>query len=247
MDSAAGAISPRRCSSSISSSSCCCRSWCWCGRRCSGSTARRPGRRCSRLSLDSYRTILDYPQFWLDRAQQPVPRAHDCDRGDADRRRDLAGWWCAPRSRAAGCSTTSPRCRWCFPGLVLGLSIMICYLYTRHRRLRHDLDPADRLHDALPALRHALHVDLDAADPQGAGGIRRHERRLLGAHLPPRRAAAAQARAAGGLDLHRDRLDPRAVELDPALQPGHRSGVDHDLGAVAERPVCASCPRSASC
>ena len=30
------------------------------------STARRPGRRCSTLSLDSYRTVLDYPQFWHD-------------------------------------------------------------------------------------------------------------------------------------------------------------------------------------
>jgi iron(III) transport system permease protein len=29
----------------------------------------------------------------------------------------------------AGCSTTSLRCRWCFPGIVLGLSIMILYLY----------------------------------------------------------------------------------------------------------------------
>src|SRR5882672_4843552 len=29
----------------------------------------------------------------------------------------------------------------------------------------------------------------------------------------------------------------RALELDPALQPGHRSDLDHHLGAVGERPV----------
>ena len=35
-------------------------------------------------------------------------------------------------------------------------------------------------------------IDLDAADPQGAGGIRGHERRVLGHDLPPHRAAAAK-------------------------------------------------------
>jgi len=32
------------------------------------------------------------------------------------------------RCRGAGCSTIWRRCR-CIPGLVLGLAIMICYLY----------------------------------------------------------------------------------------------------------------------
>src|SRR5882762_6793581 len=45
------------------------------------------------------------------------------------------------------------------------------------------------------------------------------------------------ARARRGLDLRDDRLDPRALQLDPALQPGHRSPVDHHLGIVGERPV----------
>ena len=67
-----------------------------------------------------------------------------------------------------------------FPGLVLGLAIMICYLTLPIGIYGTHLDHADRLCDALPALRHALQHDLDAADPQGAGGIRGDERRVLG-------------------------------------------------------------------
>src|SRR2546428_208415 len=79
--------------------------------------------------------------------------------------------------------------------------------------------------------------NLDAADPQGAGGIGGDERRLLGHHVSPHHPPLAQAGAGRGLDLRDDRLDPRALQLDPALQPGHRSAVDHHLGAVGERPV----------
>src|SRR5205823_5296522 len=68
--------------------------------------------------------------------------------------------------------------------------------------------------------------------------IRGHERRVLGHDVPPRHFAIVEAGAARRLDLCGDRLDPRTVELDPALQSGHRGGVDHDLGAVAERPIC---------
>ena len=71
----------------------------------------------------------------------------------------------------------------------------------RHRHLRHDLDHAGRLCDALPAVRHALRLDLDDADPQGARGIRRDERRVLEHELPPHRAAAAEARPARRLHL----------------------------------------------
>src|SRR4030095_10734288 len=59
----------------------------------------------------------------------------------------------------------------------------------------------------------------------------------LGDDVPADRAAAAQARPAGGLDLRADSGDPRAGELDPLVLAGHRGGVDHDLGAVAERAI----------
>ncbi len=63
-----------------------------------------------------------------------------------------------------------------FPGLVLGLSIMICYLYI-------DIGVYGTIWILLIAYVTrflpygiALRVDLDAADPQGARGIGRHER-----------------------------------------------------------------------
>src|SRR5215510_5997512 len=67
---------------------------------------------------------------------------------------------------------------------------------------------------------------------------KKNERRLLEYDLSPRRSAIVEAGPAGRVDLRDDRLDPRAVELDPALLPGHRSGIDHDMGAVAEWAVC---------
>ena len=134
----------------------------------------------SRLSLDSYRTILDYPQFWstvrnslfLALTTATVVMLIGAVISWVVVRTKIRGRWVLDNLASLPLV---------FPGLVLGLAIMICYLVPRHRRLRHDLDPADRLRHALPALRHALCVDLDAADSQGARGIRRHERRLLGA------------------------------------------------------------------
>ena len=62
--------------------------------------ARRPGRRSSRLTLDNYRSVLDYPQLLDHGAEQPVPVAGMRHDHHAGHRGDLPGWWCAPRSRA---------------------------------------------------------------------------------------------------------------------------------------------------
>ena len=104
-----------------------------------------------------------------------------------------------------------------FPGLVLGLGDHGLLPGAADRRVRHDLDHADRLCDALFALRHALQHGLAAAGAQGARGIRRHERGIARHHVRPHRAAAAQTRPDRRLDLHRHRLDPGAGQLDPAL------------------------------
>jgi len=124
-----------------------------------------------------------------------------------------------------------------FPGLVLGLAIMIFYLNFDIGVYGTILDHVHRVRDALHALRLALQHDLDAADPQGAGGVGRDERRLVGHDVPPHRPAAVEARPGRGLHLRDDRLDPRALQLDPALQPRHGSRVGGYLGAVGERPV----------
>src|SRR5207302_1997171 len=81
-----------------------------------------------------------------------------------------------------------------FPGIVLGLAIMILYLYLPvgvYGTLWIMLIAYITRFMPLPALQH--HVD--AANPQGAGGIRRDKRSELGDDLPPRHPAAAQARA----------------------------------------------------
>jgi iron(III) transport system permease protein len=82
----------------------------------------------SRLSLDSYRTVLDYPQFWSTVRNSLVLSA-----STAFTIMLLASVisWVVVRTKIPG--------RWIldniasmplvFPGLVLGLSIMICYLY----------------------------------------------------------------------------------------------------------------------
>ena len=124
-----------------------------------------------------------------------------------------------------------------FPGLVLGLAIMIFYLnvdigiygtiwimfiayVTRFLPygLRYNTTSMLQIHKELE----------ESAAMSGAS---------WGDHLLARDPAAAQARPARRLDLHRDRFDPRAVDFDPALQPGHRGGLDRDLGAVGERAV----------
>ena len=134
----------------------------------------------SRLSLDSYRTILDYPQFWatvrnslfLALATATVVMLIGAVISWVVVRTKIRGRWVLDNLASLPLVFPGPRARPVDHDL-LPLS--------RHRRVRHDLDHADRLCDALPALRHALRVDLDAADPQGARGIRRHERRVLGA------------------------------------------------------------------
>src|SRR5438270_2649551 len=82
----------------------------------------------SRVSLDSYRTILDYPQFW-----QTVENSLFLSLTTATLIMLLGAVisWVVVRTKIPG--------RWVldniaslplvFPGLVLGLSIMICYLY----------------------------------------------------------------------------------------------------------------------
>src|SRR5215468_10664993 len=81
-----------------------------------------------RVSLDSYRTVLDYPQFW-----QTVQNSLFLSLATATIVLLLGAVisWVVVRTRIQG--------RWIldnlaslplvFPGLVLGLSIMICYLY----------------------------------------------------------------------------------------------------------------------
>ena len=116
------------CSSSCtSSSSCCCRSWCWSGRRCRSSTAHRPGPRS--------------------RASASIPTARCSTRRSSPRRYGIA--WCWPSAAPPSIMLVSAVISWIvvrtrlpgrwmldnlaslplvFPGLVLGLAIMVCYL-----------------------------------------------------------------------------------------------------------------------
>ncbi len=125
-----------------------------------------------------------------------------------------------------------------FPGLVLGLSIMICYLYI-------DIGIYGTIWIMLVAyvtrflpygMRYVstsmmqIHKELEESAAMSGASWSMNFRRIV---LPLLKPGPAR-----GLHLCGDRLDPRAVELDPALQPRHRGGVDHDLGAVAERAVC---------
>ena len=191
----------------------------------------------SRVSLDSYRAVLDYPQF-----AQTVWNSLVLAVGSATivMLASAVISWIVVRTKMPG--------RWMldnlaslplvFPGLVLGLAIMICYLYldigvygtlwimliayvTRFLPYGMRYNSASMLQ---------IHKELEElAAMSGAS---------WGTDLSPRGAAAAQAGAAGRLDLRDDRLDPGTVELDPAVLSGHRSGVDHDMGAVAEWAVC---------
>ena len=191
----------------------------------------------SRVSLDSYRAVLDYPQF-----AQTVWNSLVLAVGSATivMLASAVISWIVVRTKMPG--------RWMldnlaslplvFPGLVLGLAIMICYLYldigvygtlwimliayvTRFLPYGMRYNSASMLQ---------IHKELEeSAAMSGAS---------WGTDLSARGAAAAQAGAAGRLDLRDDRLDPGTVELDPAVLSGHRSGVDHDMGAVAEWAVC---------
>ena len=110
----------------------------------------------SRLSFDDYRAVLDYPGFWHARCGTACCLSLDCaTHRHARRRGDLLGGGAHQDSRAlaarqpgvAAAGVPRPRARPRDHDLLPA---------HRHRRLRHDLDPADRLRDALPALRHAL-------------------------------------------------------------------------------------------
>ena len=80
--------------------------------------------------------------------------------------------------------------------------------------LQHDLDPADRLCDLVPALRHALRVERDFADSSRARGGRRGGGRAARPGVLAHPAAAAGAGPDGGLDLRLRALGARARRLD---------------------------------
>ena len=191
------------------------------------------------ISLFNYRAVLDYPSIGT-AVWNSILLAFATATGVMALSAVIG--WLVLRTRIPG--------RWILdniaslpmvmPGLVIGLAIMISYLALGGGHLRHDLDSADRLYDALSSLWHAFQRRLLVAAPQGAGGIRAKLRRELVHHFPPHRAAAAQARPDGRLDLYRHRLDPRAFQFRAALQPRHRGGVGGAVGDVAERPICAA-------
>jgi len=168
-----------------------------------------------------YRFIFTYPNLARSRVEHADPflRQRDADhardfRHLLDRRPDQA-------HPDAGSSTTSLPA-YGLPRLVLGLSIMIFYL-NFDIGIYGTIWISSSLRHSFHALRLALQHDLDAADPQGARGIGGNEWRVLGHHVSPHHPAALEARARRGLDLRDDRLDPRALQLDPALQPGTES------------------------
>ena len=124
-----------------------------------------------------------------------------------------------------------------FPGLVLGLSIMIFYstfdigvygtiwimliaYITRFMPygLRYNTTSMLQIHKELE----------ESAAMSGAS---------LGRDVPANRPAAAEAGLAGRMDLRDDRVDPGAVDVDPALQPRHPGRLHRHLGAVGERAV----------
>ena len=188
------------------------------------------------LTLDSYRTVLAYPAIGT-----AVWNSIVLALGSATLIMLVTSvlCWIVVRTKLPG--------RWLldnlaslplvFPGLVLGLAIMICYLalpigvygtiwimliayVTRFL-------PYGMRYNTTSMLQ--VHKELEESAAMSGASL---------AHdVPPHRAAAAQARPDRRLDLHRHRLDPGTVQLDPALQPRHRSGLGHDLGVVAEWPI----------
>src|SRR5262249_57956362 len=85
--------------------------------------------------------------------------------------------------------------------------------------LRNAVHPAHLVLHPLSAIWNALFGHLDAADLQRTGGVGAGEWRHVVADVPPRPAAAADARSDRRLDLHSRRVVPRAVEFDPVVQP----------------------------
>ena len=125
-----------------------------------------------------------------------------------------------------------------FPGLVLGLAIMICYLYL-------DIGVYGTIWIMLIAY-------VTRFMPYG---MRYNSTSMLQIHKELEESAAMSG-ASWGLTFRRivlPLLKPGLLagwiyvmivsirELSSSIllySSGHRSGLDHDLGAVAERPVC---------
>ena len=88
-----------------------------------------------------------------------------------------------------------------FPGLVLGLSLMVFYLnvpigiYGTMWILL--IAYVTRVHSVRASLQH----DVDAADPQGDRGVRRDERGVVERDVSPYHSSAAEARTRRRLDL----------------------------------------------
>jgi ABC-type Fe3+ transport system permease subunit len=139
-----------------------------------------------------------------------------------------------------------------------GLDRVLRLVSDRH--LRNPVADADRVHHQVPAVRNALGIRVDRADPSRPRRGGEHVGGVLVAGLPARHVAAPATRPRGWLDLHRDRGVPGvrhvgdardaadAGPLDPDLQhvrPGrdgrsgghrHRDGRDHPDGRVALQP-----------
>ena len=192
----------------------------------------------SRISLDNYRSSSITPGFWTT-VRNSLFLSLTCAVSIIITLGAVISWVVVRTNPPRRCMLDSlASMPLVFPGIVLGLSIMICYLYI-------DIGIYNTIWIMLVAyvtrflpygMRYVstsmlqIHKELEESVA--------YERRLLEHELPAYRAAAAQARPAGGFHLCGDRVDPRAVELDPALQPRQRGGLDHDLGAVAERAIC---------
>ena len=123
-----------------------------------------------------------------------------------------------------------------FPGIVLGLSIMIFYLnvdvgiygtiwimfiayITRFMPygLRYNTTSMVQIHKELE-------------DPRRCA-VHRGRPRFAGL------CSAAETGSRRRLDLRDDRLHSRTVDVHPAVKSGHACGVDRDLGVVGERPI----------
>ena len=125
-----------------------------------------------------------------------------------------------------------------FPGLVLGLAIMVCYLHvgigvygtlwimliayvTRFM-------PYGMRYNATSML--ALHKELEESAAMSGASWGMAFRRIVLPLLKPGLIAGW---------IYIVIVSVRELsELDPALQPRFGSGIDHDLGVLAERPIC---------
>ena len=189
------------------------------------------------LTLDPYRFILTYPNLgrtvW-NSLLLVVRHRHDRDARDLghllDRGEDEA-------AGGAGCSTTSRRCRWCSRASCSGLAIMIFYLnvdigvygtiWIMFIAYITRFMPYGLRYNTTSMLQ--IHKELEESAAMSGASWSTTFRRIILPLLKPGLLA--------GLDLRDDRLDPRAVDVDPALQPRHAGGLDRDLGAVGEWPV----------